>query len=319
MATNQDKLRQHDWESIIEPWRLAIEKLRRQLERDCLKQPPDNRRFQNRRLIKNFYDEYKASPVTKRSTLLSYWFFCGSPWARDLPYREARQQHYAELKEFRLPQEFDPAEFQGKANKAKIAKEFSFRLDSLASWLEAQESWIFWRLLNNSPGVWKRQDPQARQKAIDANIIARMPRIANEMPDWMIVDFVKGFRKWKGSDWTKILRAAAHGTNAAKGDDLKLETWVWWRYPIFSRYRWSTAEVCRAAKERFGRIHHVDHEAAFQLFWVRRGLRFTGRRTRRRERPPLWDFVINKELPTRISLRYPVLTRTSYDARPSQS
>lgn len=314
--------RQQAWsteelEAIIEPWRLAILKLRSQLNEHCLKEPPAHRRFQNRRLIKNFYAEYHSSPAAGKSVLMSYWLFCGSPAAHLFPYKEARQQHYAELKAVGLSKEFDPTDSERKAKRSKVIKEFSFRLDSLASWIEAQESWIFWRVLTSRPAAWDRHDSKARQRAINANLIRRMRIIANELPDWMSMDFVKSFGRWSSPDWAKILKAAARDSADVNQDDLKLETWVWWRYPIFSRFRWSTAEVCRAAKQKFGKIHHVDHEPAFQLFWVRRGLRFTGKRTGKRHRPPLWDFVVNNEVPKSVSLRYPMLTRIPYGKRPS--
>jgi hypothetical protein len=250
---------------------------------------------------------------------MSYWLFCGSPWQHLLPYKEARQQHYAELKACGFSKEFDPPDSQRTINKARVAREFMFRLDSLASWIEAQESWIFWRVFNNYPAIWNRHNQQARHQAIDASIIGRIPVMAKEMPDWMMADFVKSFCRWNSSKWAKIVKTAARRADGAQKDYLKLETWVWWRYPIFNRYRWSATEVCRAAKEKFGKIHHVDHEAAFQLFWVRRGLRFTGKKRRRGEYPPLWDFVISKEVPKSVSLRYPLLTRFPYGNCTAQS
>jgi hypothetical protein len=314
--------RQHKsdgFEPIIEPWRLAIFKLRDQLTRHCLRQPPERRRFQNRRLFKNFNVAYGSSPHRDKSVLLSYWWFSGYPCENEVPYKEARQQHYAELKARGFPKEFDPPGAPAENRNDPIVKEFAFRLDSLASWIEAQESWIFWRGLNERPGEWKRGDAKARQQAADATFLRRLPKTVNELPDRMIMDFVKDFRKWSSSDWAKILKAAARDPRDTNEDDLRLEKWVWWRYPIFSRYRWSTAEVCRAAKEKFGKIHHVDHEAAFQLFWVRRGLRFTGKRRRTRQRPPLWDFVISQQVPVNVSLRLPMLIRIPYGPPSSQS
>jgi len=293
-------------ERDIEPWRLAIFKLRDQLKRHCLRQAPERRRLQNGRLVRNFLDAYHSLSAPGKSLLMSYWLFCGSPFARRLPYKEARREHYAELKEHGFPKEFDPPDSQLKANKRRVITEFMVRLNSLASWIEAQESWIFWRTLCNRLGAWNQHDPRARQLAIDSDLIRLMPILANEVPDWMITDFVKSFRRWLSSDWAKILKAAVRDSGKMQDQELKLETWVWWRYPIFSRYRWSTAEVCRAAREKFGKIHHVDHEGAFQLFWVRRGIRFTGKRTRRKL-PPLWEFVISRDVPTNIALKYPTL------------
>jgi len=306
-----------EFEPIIEPWREAIFRLRNQLERHCLRQPPERRRFQNGRLIKNFYAAYTSFHSPEKSVLMSYWWLCGYPLENHLPYKEARQQHYGELKARGFSKEFDPPGSGPKTRNDPSLKEFIFRLDSLASWIEAQESWIFWRGLINRPAIWNRHDPKARQRARAANLIRAMHTIANELPDWAIMGFVKDFRRWSRSEWAQILKVAAQDSNDANEDDLKLEKWVWWRYPIFRRYRWSTAEVCRAAREKFGNIHHVDYESAFQLFWVRRGLRFTGKRRRKRQRPPLWDFVIKKEVPNKVSLRLPIFPLIPYGNNPS--
>jgi hypothetical protein len=306
-----------DFEKMIEPWRVAVFRLRDQHVRHCLTQPPERRRFQNRRLFKNFNDAYTSLAAPGKNLLLSYWWFSGYSRENDVPYKEARQQHYAELKARGLPKEFDPG-CPAKNRNDPIVKEFTFRLNSLASWIEAQESWIFWRGLCNRPAMWNRRDPKARKRAVAAGLIRGMRTIANELPDRMIMDFVKDFRKWSKSEWAQILKSAARDSDKVNEDDLRLERWVWWRYPIFSRYLWSTAEVCRAAREKFGRIHHVDHQESFQLFWIRRGLRFSGKR-RKRNRPPLWDFVMNKEVPIKVSLAYPTFTPIPYGKEMSHS
>jgi hypothetical protein len=64
-------------ERMMEPWRLAIFKLREQLAEHCLKQPPERRRFQNHRLIKNFGAEFESSREPKKSALMSYWLLRG--------------------------------------------------------------------------------------------------------------------------------------------------------------------------------------------------------------------------------------------------
>jgi hypothetical protein len=294
-------------EQLTKPWRLAIFKLREQLAEETLNQTAARRRFQNGRLIENVIAELEPSAIKANSVVMWYWLFCGSPWQDQLGYNEARQQHYAELKALGLSPEFQPSESWLKRSPERILIELFFRLDSLASWIEAQESWIFWRSLNREPAVWRHNDSEARRQAMVANIIARMPEITNELSDWAIARIVEGFRTWSISQWEKILKAAARSAGRAQ-ESLELETWVWWRYPIFSRYHWSTAEVCRAARKKLGQIHHVNYEAAFQSAWVRRGLRFTGKRTRRQRRPPLWDFVISEEVPKNVSLTYSLLT-----------
>jgi hypothetical protein len=231
-------------ERVIKPWRLAILKLRGQLAEECLSYPAERRRFQRRRLIKNLNSE-----IGPESATMAYWLFCGSPWRDQLGYEDARKQHYAELKTLG----FSPA-FQPRGNTERVVDELIFRLDSLASWIEAQESWIFWRALSGQPAAWDRGDTRARQQAMAAYIIARMPTVTAEISDWAIARIVEDFRPWSHFQWVKILKAAARIAERGHESVTELETWVWWRYPIFSRYRWSTAEVCRAATKKFGEI-----------------------------------------------------------------
>jgi hypothetical protein len=314
----QKPRRQEAWlvrerERITKPWRFAIFKLRAQLKEERLGKPPEKRHFQNRRLIQNLFAEFGSSATAAKSALSSYWLFCGSPWQHQLGYDEARQQHYRELKARGFSPKFTP-----EGDSEGVVSEFLFRLDSLGSWIEAQESWIFWRQSSSEPEAWNRADPKARRQGMHAAILSRLPSITNELSDWALANIVQDLRTWSDPEWVKILKDAARIAERAQGR-LELETWVWWRYPIFSRYRWSTAEVCRAAREKFGEIHHVNYEAAFQLFWVRRGLRFTGRRTRRQRRPPLWDFVISEEVPKNVSLKYSLLSWIPYGKSPPQS
>ena len=294
-------------ERITKPWRLAIFKLRGQLAQECLSYPPARCRFQKRRLIENLIGEMEPE-----SAMMSYWLFCGSPWQEQLGYNDARIQHFEELKTLGFSPEFHP-----RSNTERVVNELIFRLDSLASWIEAQESWIFWRVSSSERPAWNRADPEARHQGMRAAILSRMPTITNELSDAAIADIVKSFRTGRSSEWVKILKDAARIAETGQGA-LELETWVWWRYPIFSRYRWSTREVCRAARTKLGEVHHVNFEAAFQSFWVRRGLRFTGKRTTR-QRPPLWDFVVSEEVPKNVSLKYSLLSWIPYEKARSQS
>jgi hypothetical protein len=128
---------------ITEPWRLAIFKLRDQLGDDCLSRTAERRRLQNRRLIDNLCDEFGPSPKLPECDMMAYWLFCGSPWQDQLGYDAARQQHYAELKALGLSRELQRSMPRTKTQVNAFVIELLFRLDSLASWIEAQESWIF--------------------------------------------------------------------------------------------------------------------------------------------------------------------------------
>jgi hypothetical protein len=302
--------RKRDWlalrERITKPWRFAIEKLRKQLGDDCLTHAAEQRRFQNRRLIENLYTELESSRNLASSAVMAYWLFCGSPWQDQLGYDHARQQHYAELKALGVSPEFHRPQFQTRPKSAAIVIELLFRLNSLASWLEAQESWVFWRFLIDLPAAWDRYDAGAREQALHAGCVAALRKWPEGKSDWFVAGIVEEFQKWNNSQWVKILKMATRIAERGERAVTKLDTWVWWRYPIFLRYHWSTAEVCRAAREKFGH-DAAFNEAAFQAAWVRRGLRFTGRRTRRKH-PPLWDFVIREQVPRNVKQGYSMFT-----------
>jgi hypothetical protein len=307
-------------ERITKPWRLAVFKLRDQLADDCLSHPTELRRFQNRRLIENLHAELeqRRRRWDPGPAMMAYWLFCGSPWQDQLGYNEARQQHYAELKAVKLAREFQPRKLKKRAEADAFIIELPFRLDSLASWIEAQESWVFWRTLSSHPAAWDRHDAGARSQALAAGMIALLPTIFHGMSDWFIAEIIKDLRGWTKPQWVKILKAAARV--AERGDQTltEVDRWVWWRYPIFGRYHWSAAEVLRAAREKFGEIDDSLNEAAFQAAWVRRGLRFTGRKTSRK-RPPLWDFVTNEPVPKNVSLMLPLLDWIPYEKSSSQT
>jgi hypothetical protein len=287
-------------ELMTEPWRLAISKLREQISEECLSHSSEQRRFQNGRLIRNFVAELR--PPLWESAELSYWLFCGSPLQDQFGYEDACQQHYAELKALGFSREFHPSKDQLKHNFESVLQEYTFRFDSLASWIEAHESWIVWRMLNSQPAMWDRGDPNARRQEIVATIIAQLPIPTDGPPAWAITAIIESSQKWKGSRWLKVLKAAVRIAGQPEKVPTELEEWVWWRYPIFSRYSWSASEICRAARKKFGERHDVTNEAAFQSAWVRRGLRFTGRKTRRR-RPPQVGVIQGDFSPIQIILK----------------
>jgi hypothetical protein len=308
--------RKRDWlalrERMIKPWRFAIEKLRQQIGDDCLTHAAEQRRFQNRRLIENLHSELLSSRSPRGLPVMAYWLFCGSPWQDQLGYHHARQQHYAELKALGVTPEFGPPQFQTKPQSEALLVELLFRLDSLASWIEAQESWIFWRGLSSQPATWDRHDAGARSQAIDAAFIARLPKFIGTVSDSFIAGLIGSFRKCSKPQWVKVLKMAARIAERGEQPVKELDTWVWWRYPVFMRYHWSAAEVCFAAEKKFGEIDDIYNVAAFKAAWVRRGLRFTGRKTRQKS-PPLWDFVINEQVPRNVSLEYPLLDWIPYE------
>jgi len=155
--------------------------------------------------------------------------------------------------------------------------------------------------------MWDDSDPNARRRALDASIIRSLPTVITKLSEQKIATLVKGVTDWNLSQWTKVLNSAAYRAAQAENLPDEVDNWVWWRYPIFSRYGWSTAEVCRAGIDKFPDNDSFNNQAAFQAKWVRRGLRFTGKKTSRRT-PQLWDFVLNEAVPSNASRDFTVMT-----------
>ena len=293
-------------ERLTEYWRLAIFKLRDQLYDDCLNNPPERRHLQNRRLITNLHAEFESRAHKAESAVLAYCLFCSSPWQPEPGYTEALRQHHAELKAIGISPELGHPQFKTKPKSAAFTIELLFRLDSLASWIEAQEAWILWRALTERPAAWDRQDSRARMQAMDATLVARLPETVGTVSDSFICELIKSFRTWSKPQWVKTLEMAARIAERGDSPISELDRWVWWRYPVFMRYHWSASEVCRAAQTKFGPTNLLRDTAAFQAAWVRRGIRFRGKKTTRGELP-LWDFVINEEVPKNIPRQCPML------------
>lgn len=291
---------------LTEYWRLAIFELRSQLYDDCLTNPPERRHLQNRRLITNLHAQFGSSADEAESTVLAYCLFCSSPWQPEPGYTVALKQHHAELKAIGISPDLGQSQFKTKPKSDAFMMELLFRLDSLGSWIEAQEAWILWRTLTERPATWDRQDSQARRQAMDATIVARLPQTVGTVSDSFICELIKSFRAWSKPQWVKILEMAARFAERGDSPITELDRWVWWRYPIFMRYHWSASDVCRAALTKFGPTNLLRDTAAFQAAWLRRGLRFRGKRTTRKS-PPLWEFVINEEVPRNVPRQLPML------------
>jgi len=233
-----------------------------------------------------------------------YWLFCGSPWQDELGYNEAREQHFAELAAHNMPKEFQlPKDWR---DSDAGAYELMFRLVSLASWIEAHESLLAWRSIRRNRAAWDGEDREARQQARDAGILASLPCTVERFSDWAIADFVKNFTRYDSKQWRSVLKKAAVLTEVPSSVK-EVDNWIWWRFPIFSRCGWSAAEALSAAQEKFPDHPDLKEEGAFKSHWVRRGLRFSGRRTSRRQ-PPLAAFVtsvpVPKTIPDELSLLY---------------
>ena len=295
---------------MARPWRRAVNDLRCQLEDTSLIRDGAKRRFQCGRLFENLVREFEQIASAEHSQSIdpvtfvitgeqAYWLFCGSPWEDDLGYNEARKQHFAELETLGLSRKLKSA--QNKDDWAAWLGMLFFRLSSLASWIEAHEALVAWRALGFNRAAWDSADPNVRYEALHAAILAKRSFGVETFSDRFIADLVKDFSCWEPLQWTKILKRAARLTQQS-ASVTEFDNWLWWRFPIFYRYRWSAAEAHKAVAAKFPKHSAVRKgEGAFKSYCVRRGLHFSGRRRRKRQ-PPLSKFVHNVPVPDRNSI-----------------
>ena len=300
-----------------ELWQRALSDLRSQLTEHCLTSKGGRLQFQQGRLIQNLYGviEEKGAEAT-RCLSDCYWFVTNSPWAAHLGYNDARRLHFEEMKARGLTPwiEFLPKE--------KNVKELLPRLESVASWLEAHESFIEWRRLNRNRAAWDANDSGARRRAVIAGILEDLPAwwpgLSSQhwnRPIWKVVvtllvnerldvndDGSGNFIPWRPALWTNILRQAASLARNTPTNPTPLENWVWWLYPVFDRNHWSARDVWNFAPQP--PMTYLE----FKQYWVRQGLRFTGEFKKRGKdwTPPLADFVRHADVPRTVSLEYPV-------------
>ena len=171
----EQRLHAH-FEKLVKPWREAIYTLRSQLGKTCLIHDAARRRFQRGQLVENLVEQLEKIAATERSrrdkdaTLVgaayrAYFLFCGSLWQDHLGYNEARKQHFAELEALGFPRELEQPKGSNDLSWKSWIDELCFRLDSLASWIEAEESFIMWRDLGTNRAEWDDRDPRAQTRA----------------------------------------------------------------------------------------------------------------------------------------------------------
>jgi len=300
-------------------WWDALEDLRGEFEDRVRTAKPDQLRFQNRSLTR-----FLSKRVPKYDVFglfFCYKFITQTP---HLGYDEPVRLHSEEMQAagFRSPPSFCKT-----FHKACVSGDdpFSYfellaRIDSIASWTEAQESFSHWLAFRHHRAAW-RGDTNTRRRGYNAWILAKLVQ-----PQWLYeYEFegrkTKGARVWEGfglgvnadnlpwnnRQWANILEQAARLANKGEPDCTPLEKWVWWCYPVFQRYRWSAREVQDAASFR----NFVDtdswkviekSEANFRKYWIDRGLRFAGRKSKRTN-PTLAEFVRSVSLPDSDKVR----------------
>ena len=300
-------------------WIDAVEEVRLGLANHCRDSKPDKLRFQDGRLEWNLWERIKAAAGEDRKKRIVWIFRCYRVITTDrLGYDEPLRLHVEEMKAVEVqetPRSFCRTFRRRFAKDPEgTAEELWFRVESIASWMEVQESFSQWLALKEDRAYWRADEERARSRAFQARWLADLPshviksedrrgRVFIGAPVWeglgLGYDRQSG-RPWSRKAWANILYQAAGLAKKGSDNCTPLQQWVWWCYPVFSRYGWSAREVQDAARRRFigkdSRRVIDSYVEDFRRYWMARGLRFFGKKTRRKN-PRLWDFVALVKVP----------------------
>ena len=295
-------------------WWDAIEELRKQLTEECSLAKPDQMRFQNGRLIKNLSKRIEAAGKDRLGTTKLCYSLMTEP-SLQLGYDEPRRLH---LEEWDAIAEMPEDRTSGPTNGRRKLSHWEWllvQLDSIASWIEAQESLGMWLEFRHNRAFWQRNDPDRQTAAFQVQTLA-------ELPDNTIEYEVKKGRKirgapvwagrglgvdskgvpWTPRQWANILEQAVRRAVKGPGTCTELEQWIWWCYPVFIRYGWNWREVRDVARERGFEESNEITEMELRRYWMTRGLRLAGTKTNR-PAPLLAEFVRRVLLPDPRNVR----------------
>ncbi len=152
-----------------------------------------------------------------------------------------------------------------------------------------------WRGLGANHAAWDSRDRRAQTRARTAALIAELPTFTDVISDWGIARLVESFKEFSPQEWRSVLRRSAALVENEQQPG-SFANWLWWRFPIFRRYKWSAREAYDAANARFGNLSTMKSEEAFKSYCVRLGLRFSGGKKRKRK-PLLSCFVAQVPVP----------------------
>jgi hypothetical protein len=274
-------------------WWKAVCDFRNELHEHIEKVEKDQLRFQTGRLYSSLIKRIKGEATGKEQWVaLFYCYRFVTDTSLHAGYDEARRLHGEEMTAERLssPRSFCSCPVSN-------LDELLFRVDSIASWMEAQESFSAWLVFKEFHAAWHgTMDDRAR--AIQAFRLSQLPK--RSLGKTQRVGTSYSNKPWTARQWHDVLEEAARLTEKSYVCT-ELERWVWWCYPVFKRCKWNNREVLGAAsnrgidfeKEKAG----IDELIRFQKFWIRRGLRFVGRKQKRNRTPPLAKFVEHVVLP----------------------
>jgi hypothetical protein len=310
-------------------WIEAVEDLRHQLGEHSRYSKPDKLRFQDGRLIEILWARVKAAVGKDPKKRIVGMFRCYRViTACPLGYDEPLRLHCEEMKAKGLqekPRTFCRAWVRRFAlDPIETGEELWFRVKSIASWMEVQESFSQWLAFKEDRAYWRAGEERARSRAFQARWLADLPshviksedrrgRVFIGAPVWeglgLGYDRQSG-RPWSRKAWANILYQAAGLAKKGSDNCTPLEQWVWWCYPIFSRYGWNAREVSESASARgFDEAIFDKGVADFRRYWLTRGLRFSGRKTKRSS-PPLAEFVRGIAVPALDNVRGVVVWAT---------
>lgn len=272
---------------------------RNELHEHVEKAKKDQLRFQTGRLFKALIQHIKAE-ATGRDEWVA--MFACYQFATDtsgyLGYDEARRLHDEEMNARGLS---SPRSFCSRLVsfiKDSSLEELTFRVRSIASWMEAQESFQVWLIFKELRRAW-RDDLDARARALQACYLSQLPhRLTAKQKSRIGTNYDN--KPWTSQQWKNILEHAVRLTKK-RYDCEEWEEWLWWCYPVFQQYGWNTREVVDAAIKRgfTFRKESMYQPENFRRHLMSIGLRFkfTGKKQKRGRTPPLSEFVENVVLP----------------------
>jgi hypothetical protein len=277
-----------------EVWREALCDFRNELYEDVEGAEKDQLRFQNGRLFRSLVKRIKAEATGRDQWgAMVYCYRFVTKRSLHFGYDEARRLHGEEMAARGAP---SPGTFCSRP--VSDLDELMSRVCSIASWMEAQESFSVWLIFKKLSQAW-RGDIDERARALQACYLSQLPHGLTAKQKSRIGTNYSN-EPWTDRQWKNILEHSVRLTKKRYACT-ELEKLVWWCYPVFRRYRWNTREVLNVASEREIDFEKekagIDKLIRFQKYWIRRGLRFTGGKQKQNRTPPLAEFVRSVVLP----------------------
>ena len=293
-------------------WLEALSDFENELHEHVEQAEKDQFRFQNGRLFKSLIKSIKAKATGKDEWVAMFACYqLVTDSSRHLGYDEARRLHGEEMEARMFPSARSfcsslPKQFLQAPERS--LNTLYLRFSSIASWIEAQESFSLWLIFKDLRQAW-RGDRDERARAIQACYLSQLPqrlltKTKHKSRELITARFPEGVRigtnyknnPWTDRQWQNILEQAARLTEK-KYDCTHLERWLSWCYSLFRRFGWNTREVQKAAIQRGFTEADEMGEADFRRRLITIGLRVSGRKQKQNRTLPLAEFVRDVVLP----------------------